>query len=105
MYTIVRADLTPNYQIPQSCHALADFLVRHPIIAWLWNWRSNIMVNLATSNLTSLNDLASELKARKIPFTLFYEPDISQHTAICTTDEASKILSKLPFSIALGNIL
>lgn len=99
MYTIVRADISPGDQMAQTSHSLADFIIKHPIISWLWNKKSNIMVNLAISNLHALQELAATLKQNKIPFTIFYEPDINQHTSICTTDEAAKILSNLPLAL------
>lgn len=100
LYTIVRADLhSEAYQLPQSIHAIADFIISHPITSYKWNKNSNVMVSLSIPTLPDLHKLASELRSRKIPYTLFYEPAIKAHTAIATTDAAAPVLSGLPLAL------
>lgn len=57
------------------------------------------MVSLSIPDLPSLQSLAAELKLRKIPYALFYEPDISAETALCTSDAAAPLLSGLPLAL------
>lgn len=99
LYTVVRADINPGYQLVQSCHAVADFVVTHSNLSFSWNKNSNIMVSLNIPNQYSLINLAAELKSKSIPYILFYEPDISAYTALCTTDEGANLMSKLPLAL------
>ena len=57
------------------------------------------MVSLNVPDHAALHTLANQLKEANIPHTFFYEPDISEHTAICTTDAAAHILSRLPLAL------
>ncbi len=57
------------------------------------------MVSLSTPNLSALESLAATLSKRNIPYVLFYEPDINEHTAICTTDAAADLLSGYPLAL------
>lgn len=57
------------------------------------------MVSLNIPNQYSLINLAAELKSKSIPYILFYEPDISAYTALCTTDEGANLMSKLPLAL------
>lgn len=104
MYTVVRADIEAGHQLCQTAHAVANFVVRNPVVSKDWNTLSNVMVSLSTPNLMSLQSIASKLSANKIPFVLFYEPDINEHTAICTTDAAASILSGLPLALKTGGV-
>ena len=83
----------------QSGHAIADFIIDNPLTAWKWNKNSNVMVSLSTPDHSSLKSLAEKLQEKKIPFTLFYEPDISEHTAIATTDAAADLLKGYPLAL------
>lgn len=83
----------------QSGHAIADFIIDNPLTAWKWNKNSNVMVSLSTPDHSSLKSLAEQLQEKKIPFTLFYEPDISEHTAIATTDAAAHLLKGYPLAL------
>jgi hypothetical protein len=85
--------------VVETAHAVADFIVANHKIASLWNSKSNIMVSLNVPTHADLHTLALQLKEANIPHTFFYEPDISEHTAICTTDAAAHLLSKLPLAL------
>lgn len=102
MYTVVRADIEPGYQVVQSCHATADFIVANPLISYLWNRNSNVMVSLNVPDQHHLLALASQLNDSGVPCKLFYEPDISAYTALCTTDAGAPLMRGLP--LALKNI-
>lgn len=74
-------------------------MVGNPKTASSWNKHSNVMVSLNAEDQPHLYQIAKQLEFHNIPFTLFYEPDIDQHTAICTTDKAAHLFNKLPLAL------
>ena len=79
IYTFIRNDLSNEQKIVQLGHATweAGLVFDKPDeIASL--------VLLHAENEDNLLDIAQQLEEKGIEFVMFYEPDISSHTAICT---------------------
>lgn len=85
LYVVVRADISPGYQIVQSCHA-----VEHLAVANLWECYAHTkhlgdtMVVLQVPSQLDLDNLYLRLRHEypTLPVSLFYEPDIMGHTAM-----------------------
>lgn len=100
---MTRKDLSPGYQIAQSGHALAQFMLDHPEQASQWN--NNYLICLAAENEEHLKKIMTKLYANGIVTSHFLEPDIGfELTAIAFegTEKAGKITSSLP--LALKNL-
>lgn len=57
------------------------------------------MVSLNVPDQDALISLAAKLKARAIPHILFYEPDITAYTALCTTDAGAELMRNMPLAL------
>lgn len=95
---ITRKDITSGYQVVQSAHAIADFIGDYPNEAKEWRENGNSIVCLSVKNEQELLDLCSKFD---VPFVRFYEPDISEYTAICVlgTPKIRRKLSYLPLTL------
>jgi len=104
---VTRRDLDPGYQLVQSAHAVADFVLEHPAEAKEWHEQSNYIVCLSTENELSLIDLISKLTRNGIKHTIFREPDIDNQitsVAIAPCEEARRMTSSLPLALkGIGN--
>jgi hypothetical protein len=76
MYVFVREDLSPPQQIVQAAHASA-------LIGEQYHANTNIVL-FGSSSEDELKHHAQYLESHDIEFEMFYEPDISQYTAIAT---------------------
>lgn len=76
-YVLVRADMSPGYQIVQSAHAVAELEARHPGSA-----AGRTMVVLSVPNENELHYYASHILLRGVENWLFWEPDVSEYTAL-----------------------
>jgi peptidyl-tRNA hydrolase len=82
MYVLVRQDITPGYQIAQSIHAKDQFTHEHPETENKWYKESNTIVVLGVANQEVLYMFANLAQDVGLRHSLFYEPDIDEHTAL-----------------------
>lgn len=82
MYVLVRQDITPGYQIAQSIHAKDQFNHEYPEVENEWYFGSNTIVVLGVENEEALKDFARRAANQNLKYSMFYEPDIDQHTAL-----------------------
>lgn len=84
-YVVVRRDMSPGYQIVQSCHAVAEHEREHP-----GSMAGRTMIVLSVANLEDLRTVANRVNRANLqdehahPVTMFYEPDIGEHTAFAS---------------------
>ena len=85
IYTFICDDLTPEQKIVQLGHATYE-------AGQAFEKPSEIasLVLLHANNEDDLTGIAQQLDAKGIEFVMFYEPDISSYTAICTRPVYSK---------------
>lgn len=105
LYVLVRGDLTKSQQAVQSCHAVAEFMRwsnKIPCKCGRCNdlyWENNTIVLLKVKNLEALQDWYLKISVMKFPHEIFYEPDISEETALAAYDldgKLSELLKDLP---------
>jgi peptidyl-tRNA hydrolase len=82
MYVLVRQDIDPGYQIPQSIHAKDAFTHDYPEIENRWYKESNTLVVLGVKDEEELLFWTSRAKQENLKTSLFYEPDVDQYTAL-----------------------
>ena len=96
MYIVTRQDLHPGYQIVQTAHAVAEFVLDHPHIARQWRDESQYMVALSVKDESELHALAEKASTLTIPTSVFHEPDIGNEVtavAFAPSPETQKLLS------------
>lgn len=76
LYVLVRGDLSRSQQAVQSCHATAEFMLHNDC------WKNHTIVLLRLEDNDHLNEWNQRVAEHRIPFEIFYEPDIGEHTAI-----------------------
>ena len=102
--TIVRADLDPAYKIPQSIHAVTEFINNHKDIYSEWNLNSNCLCCLEASHL-KMREIIDLLEMLSIKYSVFLEPDIGNElTAITIQPLDSKIHKQLFKNLNLANL-
>lgn len=77
---MVRADISPGYQIVQAAHAVAEHEHHHP-----GSMAGRTMVVLQVPNELLLKLLFNHIQNHGFWVTMFYEPDIEQHTAFAVS--------------------
>ena len=79
IYTFIRDDLPFAQKIVQLGHATyeAGQLIEEPV-------SNTNLVLLHADHENDLLNIAEALDGKGIEYTMFYEPDISSYTAICT---------------------
>lgn len=82
LYVLVRQDLNPGYQIAQSIHAKDQFTHIFPSIERKWYFESNTIVVLGVRNEQELNAFSFLAKENGLAYSLFFEPDINENTAL-----------------------
>lgn len=82
LYVLVRQDLSPGYQIAQSIHAKDQFTHMFPSIEKKWYFESNTIVVLGVRNEQELNAFSFLARENNLAFSLFFEPDINENTAL-----------------------
>ena len=80
LYVVVRANISPGYQIVQSCHAVERLIRLHPEVAERHFDLGDVMVVVEVPGERSLLKLYERVQ-RVAPAEIFYEPDIRGHTA------------------------
>lgn len=85
IYTFIRADLPQAQKIVQLGHATweAGLVFEKPDI-------TSRLVLLHAHNENDLISIAEKISKKGIEFVMFFEPDISSYTAICTRPVYSK---------------
>lgn len=86
-------------QALQSGHALADFMVQHPVEASAWHSNSNYLAFLTVANEEALIKLITKAILTGIKHTVFREPDINNEiTAVAfeASDAARRLTSSCP---------
>lgn len=81
IYTFIREDLSPEQRIVQlghACHEAGKLLDPNE------HTEPSTMALLSAKNEDDLICIAEHLDERGIEYHMFYEPDISSYTAICT---------------------
>ncbi len=102
MVTVTRKDIFPGYQLVQTAHAAAEYIIKHRDESEKWSRDSNSIITLSVKNLNDLQNLSEKLKNLGIKVAEFYEPDIeNQLTAIAllADNEIRKKLSYLPLAL------
>lgn len=100
LIVLVRADITPGYQLVQSTHSVADFAAEHYNTFIQWKQESNSIICLSVPDEKSLIKLYNKLKIRT-EASLFFEPDVDSYTSVCLygTPQIRKKLSYLPLAL------
>lgn len=97
LYMVTRQDLTLGYQIVQTAHATAEFILDHPLIARKWRDESQYMVALSVPSEIELFILMNKASKLNIRFSGFREPDIgNEFTAVvfAPSEHTRKLLSQ-----------
>lgn len=86
MYVLVRKDLDAVYRMVQGSHALADFFLKHSLLAA--EWGNSTIVFLGVRNENALNLIAYKLMSKNKLFGEFREEDLQhQLTSIACYDD------------------
>lgn len=96
MYVLVRSDLDPGLQLAQAVHAAVEYTLEHPDDV---RATPNVVV-LSVPDEDTLLEWAdvlsgfcsSHLQSVK-PYSLFFEPDINSHTALCCISDGREFAS------------
>lgn len=94
---VTRQDLTLGYQIVQTAHATAEFVLNHPQVARQWREESQYMVALSVPNESELSALMDKASKFNIHFSEFREPDVGNEiTAVvfAPSENTRKLLSQ-----------
>ena len=96
---VTRNDISFGYQIAQSNHATADHGHDFPEVSKQWKEESNSIITLTVSSEEELIKLYNKL-SKTHNVSLFFEPDIDQHTALCfyADENIRKKLRHLPLA-------
>ena len=103
LIVVTRNDLKPGYQIAQTGHSIAQFMLDHPERARQWN--NNFLICLSVDNEEKLGNLLVKLRERGVHVSAFYEPDIDDQLtgiAFAGCEKSAKLTSSLP--LALKNV-
>ena len=99
LYVVTRRDLSPGYQIVQSCHAVESFARAFP---WEVDFHLKVgdtMVCLAARNESDLFELFVIMKATGASTIAFWEPDINEYTAFAVApSDYHYMLGHLPLA-------
>lgn len=100
LIVITRNDLNPGYQIAQTGHGIAQFLLENPELGKLWN--NQYLISLSVKTKYNLENLLTKLNDIGIPLSYFTEPDLNDElTSICfiETDETKKFTNNLQLTL------
>lgn len=100
LVVITRGDMTPGYQMAQSCHSVSQFILEHHDLAKKWN--NNFLISLSIDSEEKLSNLLTKIQDIGVPVSYFTEPDIdNQLTSICflETEQTRRLTSSLPLSL------
>ncbi|HJS83807.1 MAG TPA: peptidyl-tRNA hydrolase [Nitrososphaera sp.] len=102
----IRGDLPPGDQIAQAIHASVCFAMKYPHESNAWNDTSGVLVVVNVRNEDHLLDIADMVYWNKVPYTLFWEPDLSDHTALAavlSAEQAKKYAKGLPLALVTSS--
>ena len=100
LYIVVRPDIAPGLQAAQACHALREFVERHPEIDRKWFKESNNIVLLNSRSYGHLGVIAGQARDHEVAYADFYEPDLDDElTAVAIGPEGAKLVSQLPLAL------
>lgn len=94
--------MQPGYQLPQSCHSMAEFSFEHPEIYREWFKNSKYIINLSCKDEQELLSLESKLQAKGIKHSVFREPDIDNQMTSITIEPGeagTKLCSCYPLAL------
>lgn len=84
-------------QAAQASHAAFEFSLKYPDLTQKWHDDSSYLILLNVPDEEALLDIAGELHAAGVPFSIMYEPDIgNQATAIAVAPS--------PFNVRFSNL-
>lgn len=95
MYVLVRKELDQTYRAVQGSHALAQYAFEHP--KEFADWNNKYLIFLGIRFPMAIEEWTDKLNELKIPFSVFYEPDIFQKTAIACYTSPS-VFKDLPLA-------
>lgn len=90
LYIVTRRDISPGYQLAQSCHALRQFTHEWPEIDRAWFLASNYLVVLSVENEAGLYDLVVRAENLGIKLAKFHEPDLDNQLTAISLEPGSK---------------
>lgn len=104
LIVITRKDISPGYQVVQSCHSIADFAEVYKDNFNEWKEISNSIICLSISDETELLKLYDKFNSIT-PSIKFFEPDVNEFTSICLygTEKVRRSLSHLSLSLKNNN--
>jgi hypothetical protein len=76
IYLVTHNELSPGYQVAQTAHAIADFLITQPALAQTWHTISNSLIVLSVPKADDLYALHQQALSLGMNVTAFREPDI-----------------------------
>ncbi len=88
--------------LPQSCHALSEFLSQHPKEYQEWYENSNYIVVLSVRNELELKSLMEKVCLHGLIHSSFQEPDLNDELtaiAVAPSKAAKKLFSSLPLAM------
>jgi hypothetical protein len=93
LYVLVRTDLTYSSSAVQAGHAVAQFCLDNIITSCEWN--NHTLIYLAVRDYKELEKWMFKLEKKNVKFSLFYEPEINQITAISGLVNDQRIFKSL----------
>lgn len=76
LYLVTRSDLSPGQRAVQACHALREFVAKHPEIDAEWYRNSNYIALLEVPDEETLLDLMDHAYYNDVRYVWFNEPDL-----------------------------
>ncbi len=103
IYIVVRPDMPPGLQAAQACHAMREFVDRHPAIDRKWFRESNNIVILNARSFDQLGQLVLQACAAEVAHAPFYEADLDDElTAVAIGPAGTKLVSQLPLALRVA---
>jgi len=96
---VTHDELSPGYQVAQTAHAIADFLLTQPAASQIWHANSNSLIVLSAQTAEELHHLYQKALSLGFNVTAFREPDIlDEITGLAFTPSChnKQFLSSLP---------
>lgn len=101
LYLVTRRDLPPGSRVAQLCHAMREYVEKHPASEKAWYETSNTLVCLEAADEPSLRELIDKALARDVPVAVFEEPDLGGAlTAIALGPSAKPFVRHLDLALA-----
>lgn len=91
LYVLVRKDISPSYQAVQGGHAVAELLLRGPILSW----SNGTMVYLGVKDENELKYWTEKLDIKDIDYASFIEPDLNNEMTALASIHSGEVFKKL----------